>query len=100
MTAMDLLIGQMTKAAAKGYTAEHDAEHGPRRLILAGHAYTMNALTRTGNGVVTNGGQSMWPFPDGWNPDPDPAVTLAKAAQLLLAAADVILADRESGGER
>lgn len=99
---MDLLVGQITKAAGKGYTAEHDAEHGPRRLIQASHAYTMNALVRTALSTPQRrAGRELWPMADGWNPDDDPAVTLAKAAQLLLAAADVILAEREqSGGAR
>lgn len=91
--ALDLLHAQVEKAAAKGYSVEHDRVHGPRRLILAGHA-----LTRSIGGRSAAAGAYLWPFKDGWNPDPDLAVTLVKAAQLLLSAADVITAEREAAG--
>lgn len=94
-----LLDEQFAKAEGKGYALAHDQEHGPRRLILAGYAYTMDALDRQVRGIG-NSGQHLWPFKDGWNPDPNPAVTLVKAAQLLLSAADVLLAEQAAGGER
>ncbi len=92
-TALVLMHAQMAKAEGKGYTLAHDQAHGPRNLILAGHAYTMSALDRQVRGIG-NSGQHLWPFSGGWSPSPDPAVTLAKAAQLLLSAADVILAEQ------
>ena len=93
-----LLDEQFAKAEGKGYTLAHDQEHGPRHLILAGHAYTMNALTRQARGIAGDG-QYLWPFKDGWSPGADPAVTLVKAAQLLLSAADVLIAE-SAGGDR
>lgn len=94
---IQLLQEQFAKAQAKGYTAEHDQEHGPQPLVFAGLAYATNASA----GVVIPSfvepsyqpyyGYGQWPFDVlTWRPDRDPAVTLAKAAQLLLAAIDAL----------
>src|SRR6478735_707534 len=93
-----LLLKQIDKAAAKGYTYEHDQRHGADRLLAASQAYTVwSEVHLNYPGTDDHGDTYGWPFSDGWNPDPDPAVTLVKAAQLLLAAADVIIAERASG---
>lgn len=90
-----LVRDQFDKADAKGYTRAHDREHGAGPLIRAAKAYTVEVATRLSCGIEGDG-VHLWPFKDGWNPDPDPALTLVKAAHLLLSAADVITAEQDS----
>lgn len=91
---VQLLLGQIDKADAKGYTRTHDQEHGPLRLIAAGMAYA-DAGRDQAQGRLTSQPYS-WPFSDGWSPGETSAETLVKAAHLLLSAADVIEAESES----
>lgn len=80
----------------KGYTAEHDAQHGPSQLIDAALAYTVQAqdiITQAdGQGVGADGPYAYWP----WNIDSfkaynDELRSLAKAGALLAAAYDAVL---------
>lgn len=88
----------------KGYSPEHDAEHGPAQLISAALAYAMQAQDRItmadGQGHSFNG-VSLWP----WDlasfkqDDDDELRSLAKAGALIAAAYDAAIA-RRSGGDQ
>lgn len=88
--------------SSEGYTREHDVEHGPKELIDAALAYTVQAQDRitdaAGQGVGADGPESYWPW--NWNafrPDDDELRSLAKAGALLAAAYDAAIALRASG---
>lgn len=85
---------------AKGYTAEHDAEHGPGQLIDAAFAYAAQAQDRiveADDGDLGDrlGPEVYWPWDSStFSPMDDELESLAKAGALIAAAYDAALARR------
>ncbi len=76
----------------KGYTAAHDAQHGPARIIAAALAYTVQAQDRiavsAGEGITTTP-EEYWPWDwDSFSRDDNELQSLAKAGALIAAAYD------------
>jgi hypothetical protein len=75
---------------AKGYTADHDAEHGYGELASAAAAYAKTAAMRLQGRQIPSGPPSSWPWeaaawkPRTWRDD------LIRAAALIVAAIECI----------
>jgi hypothetical protein len=72
------VAAERARQIAKGYTPEHDWEHGPTVLMEAADA------------VLHNDG-SRWPFRDGWKSRPRRRDRAVVAAALLCAAFDQVV---------
>lgn len=71
----------------KGYTAEHDAQHGSEVLLRMGACYADFAVTEM-EGSGQDEPHSFWPEGIPWNPGDSPLETLEKAGALLAAGYD------------
>lgn len=83
----------------EGYSADHDAQHGPGELINAALAYAVQAQDRIseadGEGVGADGPDAYWPWRmESFRESDDELRSLAKAGALLAAAYDAALARR------
>jgi hypothetical protein len=92
------ILEERVRQRCKGYTAEHDGEHGPAQLIDAALAYAMQAqdkvTEREGRGVGANP-RDYWPWdPASFKVDDDELRSLAKAGALIAAAYDAAVARR------
>lgn len=101
---MRAIARERAHQVAKGYTAQHDAEHGPITLIAAALAYTVQAQDRlseaNGWGAGPDGPDTYWPWESASFKDSDDELeSLAKAGALLAAAYDAALARRTGSPE-
>lgn len=86
----------------KGYTREHDAQHGPIEIIDAALAYVVQAQDRlseaAGKGVGSDGPETYWPWGmESFKASDDELRSLAKAGALLAAAYEAAAAQRAAG---
>lgn len=77
-TGVDLIAAERARQIAKGYTTEHDAEHGARVLIEAAIGYARK-----------DSGRVRWAVPADWD-GLTPVERLATAGALLAAAIDAL----------
>lgn len=99
MTGVDRIRAERQRQLeVKGYSTEHDAEHGPEELLQAAIAYTLGSepwALITGRRKAVPGTLTWWP----WKPDQlhltpaDRRRELAKAGALIAAAIDVLDAE-------
>lgn len=83
----------------EGWTAEHDAEHIMGEMPAAAISYTCKAIEIVSNDEIDTAEirEQMWPWDaDWWKPSDDPIRNLAKAAALLVAEIDRLLAVRHA----
>lgn len=85
MTGIERIAAERKRHNGKGFTAEHDAEHHPKDLLMAASCYADESLTR----------RFLWPWDDlWWKPSPDNRIReLEKAGALAEAARDRIAAE-------
>lgn len=105
MTGVDRIRNERQRVVeVKGITTEHDAEHGPERLLQAAVAYILGSepwAIATGRRRALPGTLSWWPFePASLHLTPaDRIAELAKAGQFIAAAIDLLAAEiREDEG--
>ena len=88
----------------KGWTAEHDTEHGCCQLLDAAICYAgvagSQVLDEDGGQEAMEGILEEWPWDRvWWKPSADPVRNLTKAGALIAAEIDRILYQRENGDE-
>jgi hypothetical protein len=92
----------------EGWTAEHDAKHGPSTLIDGAICYAKKAesLAYRPTSVTFEEYQpgrvpSDWPWnPEWWKPSDDPIRNLTKAGALIAAEIDRLTAALDPEGDR
>lgn len=81
----DEIEAERAKQIAKGWTPEHDDEHGAGELAAAAASYALNASAKAGGFAGYSAPPDAWPWDSGyWNPK-EPRRDLIRAAALIFA---------------
>lgn len=100
MAARDVIAERQRHVDVEGWTPEHDDEHAPGTLALAGAAYALDAGYALDSFVPADADHPeplFWPFCSEWWKPGAPRSGLVKAASLILAEIERI--DRDPGDE-
>lgn len=89
-TGVNAIAAERQRQVEKGYTVEHDAEHGAADLIEAARAYIVQAEGPEAERISGIGPDFHWPWGDFTGEDCDPLTALARAGALIAAAYDTV----------